>query len=221
MGDSWTAESTQIERSDPHTLFAELLAVAIGKAPLQPSPMAIAYLVELLDERIRAHLPGPAGGESLAEALLAARQGCGINRIRSMRELGDHALFVSGFFGDSLARSAVDIDYYEDVGRNAYQDVAVGLRDQGAGPSWERLYAGLAQDFPGFVDLLAEVGDQSRPVPTADCRDTPPCHQPQARQSRLLRTYERYMRTGSPRDRRQLIRNGHLPSDREGVKRWQ
>lgn len=218
MGESHTAKNPQIERSVPRALFSELLAVALGKAPLQPSPMAIAYLVELLDERIRAH---PSGEETLAETLLAARRDCGIDRIRSMRELGDHALFVSGFFGDSLDRSAVDFDYYEEVGRDAYGDVAVGLRDQGAGPSWARLYHELAQDFPGFVDLLAEVGDQSRSSPSADPDPAPGGRPHDARYSRLLRAYQRYLRTGSQRDRLLLIRSGHLPPDREDLKWWQ
>jgi hypothetical protein len=218
MGESRRAESAQIEHSVPHALFSELLAMALGKASLQPSPMAIAYLIELLDERTLAKADGE---ETLAEALLAARQDCGISRIRSMRELGDHALFVSGFFGDSLAHSAVDIDYYEDVGRNAYEDVALGLRGQGAGPSWERLYGELAQDFPEYVDLLAEVGDRSRPSPSADIRQARHSRQLQARQSRLVRAYERYLRTANPRDRRLLVRSGHLPPDREGLKWWQ
>jgi hypothetical protein len=217
MGESRKAESTQIERSVPHALFSEFLAAALGKAPLQPSPMAIAYLTELLDERISA---GPAGEETLAEALLAAQQDCGVNRIRSMQELGDQVLFVSGFFGDSLARSAVDIDYYENVGRNAYEDVAVGLRDQGAGQSWERLYVELAHYFPGFVDLLAEVGERSRPSSSAATNDTQHSHV-RTRHDRLLRAYERYLSTGNRNDRRLIVRSGHLPPDCEGLKWWQ
>ena len=54
MGESRKAKSAQIERSVPHALFSELLSLALGKAPLQPSPMAIAYLTELLDEQVLA-----------------------------------------------------------------------------------------------------------------------------------------------------------------------
>ena len=205
MGGSGTAESTQIERSVPRALFAELLAAALGAVQLQPSPMATAYLIELLDERTRPREGGPDGEGTLAEALLAARLDRGVSRIRSMRDLGDHALFVSGFFGDSLDRSAVDADYYQEIGRNAYGDVAVGLRDRGAGRAWSRLYDELAKGFADFTDLLAEVGDRSRPRGPDN----------------LIRVYERYLRTGSPRDRVRLVRSGHLLPDCEGLRWWQ
>jgi hypothetical protein len=213
MGERQAAESKQIECSAPRTLFAEWLAVALGEARLQPSPMATAYLVELLAERMRAHEGGPKGEKSLAEALLTARRKRGVSRIRSMRDLGDHALFVSGFFGDSLGRSAVGASYYQEIGGAAYGEVAVGLRDRGTGPSWARLYGELAQDFADFADLLGEVGDRSRP--------SRPDKRPGRRSDRLLRIYERYLRTGSSRDRSWLIRGGHLPPDCEGLRWWQ
>jgi hypothetical protein len=220
MREPRTAESAQIERSVPHALFSELLAVALAKTPLQPSPMAIAYMVELLGERIHPQLAGPGGHETLAEALLAAQQDRGAQRICSMRELGDHALFVSGFFGESLARREVDLDYYEEVGRGAYKDVMLGLQGQGTDRGWARLYRELAQDFANFVDLLAEVGDQSRTNSPANPCPAEERRQSEARGRRLLRAYERYMHNENPRDRRLLIRSGQLPPKREGVKWW-
>ena len=110
-----------------------------------------------------------------------------------MRHLGDHALFVSGFFGDSLARKVVDIDYYQQIGRTAYRDVATGLSGRGSATGWMLLYRELSGRFGDFVDVLAEVGDRSRP----------------SRSQNLLRLYERYLLTGSERDRRRLIQSGH------------
>jgi hypothetical protein len=167
--------------------------------------MATAYLIELLDERVRQGGGEPEDPPTLAEALLEAQQDRGATRIRRMRSLGDRALFVSGFLGDSLARSVVDIDYYCQIGGSAYGDVAVGLRDEGAGGSWTRLYSELSQHFGHFVDVLAEVGDRSRP------------EQPR----NLLRLFERYLRTGSARDRERLIRSGQVPPDRSGLRWWQ
>jgi hypothetical protein len=204
-GDSGGAESARIQRSHPRAIFAELVAGALGEARLQPSPMATAYLIELLDERVRQQAASPDGESTLAEALLTAQRDRGAARIRRMRDLGDRALFVSGFFGDSLARSVVDIDYYCQIGGSAYGDVAVGLRDRGAGGSWSRLYSELSGHFGDFVDVLAEVGDRSR-------RGQP---------LNLLRLFERYLRTGSARDRDRLIRSGHLPPARTGLRWWQ
>ena len=118
-----------------------------------------------------------------------------------------------------MIHNAADIDCYEEVGRGAYGDVAVGLREQGAGSSWARLYGELAQDFPGFVDLLADVGDQSRPNTGVDSTD--PAEPSPSRHGRVLRAYQRYLRTGSQRDRLLLIRCGHLPPGREDLKWWQ
>jgi len=203
MDHSGTAKTAQIERTSPRAVFAQLVAGALGKAGIEPSSMATAYLVELLDERIRE--PEPDSAETLAEELLTAQKDCGAVRIRRMRDLGDRALFVAGFFGDSLARKIVDIDYYQQIGSTAYGDVATGLSGGSTTRGWMRLYRELAGRFGDFVDVLAEVGDQSRPERPQD----------------LLRLYERYLLTGSQRDRLRLIQSGHEPPEQRDRKWWQ
>ena len=74
MDDSRRSSPARIERSVPRALFAELLAGALHGARIQPSPMATAYLIELLDERVLGRHDGLEGAETLAEALLAARR---------------------------------------------------------------------------------------------------------------------------------------------------
>jgi hypothetical protein len=205
MGNSRQADSMQIDRGVPRTLFAELLAGALQKVQLKPSPMAIAYLVELLDERVLESSEGLEGEQALAEALLAAQHDHGVDRIQRMRGLGDHALFVSGFLADSLLGSAVDASYYRQIGCSAYGDVVSGLRGQGESGPWTRLYRELAECFGGFVDVLAEVGDRTRSEPPQN----------------WLAVYDRYLRTGSDRDRELLMRGGHLPPDRTSLRWWQ
>jgi hypothetical protein len=205
MGNSRQADPVQIERSIPRVLFAELLAGALQKVQLKPSPMAIAYLVELLDERVLENLDALEGEQALAEALLIAQRNHGVDRIRRMRGLGDHALFVSGFLADSLLGGAVDASYYQQIGCSAYGDVVSGLRGRGESGAWTRLYRELAECFGDFVEVLAEVGDRTRPgLP-----------------QNLLGIYDRYLRTGSARDRELLLRAGHLPPDRSGLRWWQ
>ncbi len=205
MGQSRQADPVQIDRSVPRTIFAELLAGALNRARWQPSPMAIAYLVELLDERVLENPNGLGGEQTLAEALLAAQRDCGVERIRRMRGLGDHALFVSGFLADSVLGGAVDAGYYQQIGCSAYGDVVDGLRGQGESGSWTRLYRELEERFGEFVEILAEVGDRTRP----------------GRPRNLLGVYDRYLRTGSARDRELLLRAGYLPPDRSGLRWWQ
>jgi len=196
-----------IERAAPRALFAELVAGALGETRVQPSPMAIAYLIELLDSRIAAPAPSEAAAEetTLAESLLAARMRRGAERALRLRRLGDRALFVAGWFGDSLNRRTVDIGYYGDVGRAAYSQLADSLAQQLSENTWPELYAELAERFGDFVDVLAEVGDRTR----VGCSED------------LLRLYERYMLTGSTRDRRRLLRAGQIPPDRRTLRNWQ
>jgi hypothetical protein len=195
----------QIDCSVPRALFAELLAGALQKVQLKPSPMAIAYLVELLDERVLENRDGLEGEQALAEALLAAQCNHGVDRIQRMRGLGDHALFVSGFLADSLLGGAVDASYYRQIGCSAYGDVVSGLRGCGESGAWTCLYRELAECFGDFVEILAEVGDRTRP----------------GRPKNWLGVYDRYLRTGSARDRELLLRAGYLPPDRSGLKWWQ
>jgi hypothetical protein len=41
-------------------------------------------------------------------------------RYSLLKHLGDQSLFVSGFFGDSLKRKIIDVDYYISMGSQAY-----------------------------------------------------------------------------------------------------
>ncbi len=41
-------------------------------------------------------------------------------RIRELKDVGDTALFVCGFFSDSLNKKIVDVSYYRSIGQAAY-----------------------------------------------------------------------------------------------------
>jgi len=185
-----------IEKSTPRVVFAQLVARALSESQIQPSAMAIAYLVELLSDRVR-RPPPEAGGaadaqdSTLTEALFAARNADGTVRLERLRALGDRALFVSGFFGDSLYRKVVDLDFYRNVGRVAYNDLA-GHIDRLGEPSWTELYQELAEGFCDFVDVLSEISDRTLG----------------SRPDNLLRLYERFILTRSNRDRDRLLRLG-------------
>jgi len=205
MGRSRQADAVQIDRSVPRAVFAELLAGALQHVERQPSPMAIAYLVELLDERVLVNPSALGGAQTLAEALLAAKCDDGLDRIQRMRRLGDHALFVSGFLVESLRGGAVGPDYYQQIGCSAYGDVVIGLRGQGEAGTWARLYCELAERFGEFADVLARIGDQTRA----------------GRPETLLGIYERYLRSGNARDRELLLGAGCQPPEPSGRRWWQ
>jgi len=194
-----------IEHTSPRALFAELVAVALGETRVQATPMAVAYLIELLDGRVRCPEAPPDSEGSLAEDLLQARRLDGPGRIRQLRDLGDRALFVSGFFGDSLRPRVVDLGYYGEAGRLAYGELSAEVAHQLRERTWSELFEELADRFRDFADVLAEVSDRTTASKPAG----------------LLRIYERFLETGSPRERRRLACLGHFPAQLAGLRRWQ
>ena len=74
-------------------------------------------------------------------------------RVKALKEVGDTALYVVGFFAESLERSLVQADYYMGLGSAAYGELASRL----GGSSVREVYEELASGFPAFVDVLGEV----------------------------------------------------------------
>jgi hypothetical protein len=116
-------------------------------------------------------------------------------RNHSLQRIGDVALFVAGFFAESLASKPVDIDYYIRMGGNAYGSLSDEVRGTFRGNAFAPIYRELAVKFQVLVDVLNEVRDEAR-------RDT---------DVDLLRTYEVWLKTGSRRARRLLRRYGVVP----------
>jgi hypothetical protein len=169
--------------------FRERVSDALSHRSLQIQEVTEFYLVNLLAsflERERLfcprsaveHAAGDVLDEPLALILLRALAADRHARVRELRRLGDTALFVCGFFGDSLARSAVDVDYYVAMGERAYGTLADAERGWAGAPFGE-----LSDRFGDFVDLFAEIAELS------DLRSN----------RGLVRLYERFLATGSAR----------------------
>lgn len=199
--------SPLIERTTPRALFAQLVSQALGETRVRPTPMATAYLIELLDERVRSPTAQDDEPDTLAEAWFSACDARGPTRLRRLRRLGDRALFTSGYFTESLVRSVVSGRYYRDMGRSAYAALANSLEREARGHGWPRLFEELADRFPELVMVLGEVSDRARGSGSG-------------RPEWLLGLYERYLTTGSERDRRRLVRAGCVPPADRG-ERWQ
>lgn len=114
---------------------------------------------------------------------------------QSLKRLGDVALFISGLFANSLQRSLVDVDYYIAMGGTAYDSLAESTRRGFHGRNFSEVYRELAEKFSRLVDVLAEVGDEFQ---FRDDQD-------------LLRLYELWSMTGSPRAERKLRQHGIQP----------
>ena len=144
-GEAGGAAAPLIDRTPSRVVFAELVAGALHSTSVDPTPLAATYLVDLLEDHVRLTSPAErpsAGEETLAEALLAARTLRGAVRLRRLRGLGDRALFVAGFFGDSLDRRAVGIRYYADSGRLAYANLSSALSGRSSERAWSIFVCG-------------------------------------------------------------------------------
>jgi hypothetical protein len=116
----------------------------------------------------------------LAESLEAPTS---VARQRALQRLGDVSLFIAGFFARSFARKLIDIDYHIAMGGNAYSSLADSMQRSASGRSVALIYSELARKFQGLVDALNEVSEMSYVHSDAD----------------ILRLYEIWMKTGSPR----------------------
>ena len=118
----------------------------------------------------------------------------------ALQRLGDVSLFVAGFFVRSFARKLVDVDYHIAMGGNAYGCLADTLQRSGRGRAVAGVYAQLASKFQGLVDALNEVSEMSYQHSDAD----------------VLRLYEVWMKTGSPRAHALLTKLGVQPVKVQG-----
>jgi hypothetical protein len=101
---------------------------------------------------------------------------------RRLQRLGDISLFIAGFFAHSFARKLVDIDYHIRMGGQAYGTLGQSLA-RGHRRVLGRVFCELAEKFLPVVDALGEVADSGRRYSEAD----------------VLRLYEVWLKTGSPR----------------------
>jgi hypothetical protein len=136
----------------------------------------------------------------LAEALEAPSAPA---RQRALQRLGDVSLFIAGFFARSFARKMIDIDYHIAMGGNAYSSLADSMQRSASGRGIAAIYTQLAQKFQGLVDALNEVSEMSYVHSDAD----------------ILRLYEIWMKSGSPRAHGLLSRLGVQPVKQGGFAR--
>jgi hypothetical protein len=118
-----------------------------------------------------------------------------VQRDDALRRLGDVSLFVAGFFAQSFARKLIDIDYHIAMGGRAYGTLADSMRGSLRGQAFATIFLELAQNFQRLVDVLNEVAEMAYQHTDKD----------------ILRLYEIYLKTGSPRAYSLLRRLGVEP----------
>jgi hypothetical protein len=171
--------------------FRELLQGAMRTQEVRSSEDTEFYLVKLLETF--AHAERDWFDRPLALDYLESFHGPLPHRYGKLKRVADTALFVSGLFMESLHRKLVSSDYYMQLGCTAYGHLSALAGGVGAGS--RDLFAELAERFPDFVRVLAEISfeDLFRGEVHA------------------LRVYTRWMYTRSERDARWLLRHGMIP----------
>lgn len=169
--------------------FHDRVSEAIRNQGVDTSAPTECYLVSILAEFTKS----PPDDEPLA-LKLAQAVGSPDERVRQLKDVGDTSLYVSGFFSDSLQRKLVDVDYYIQMGGAAYAELARYFRGNPHSVVFGEVYDELGSKFPRFVDVFAEVSEQTI---TGNLG--------------LVQLYERWLRTGSEWMERRLRAQGVIP----------
>ncbi len=144
----WFMSSKQTLMKSADDFFHHLIGKGLCESGVDISPCAKNYLSELLQFYIFSdHLFSEVSSSgkkqigSLAEMYLnsqASRKGS-----NDLKKIGDMSLYISGFFRESLKRRLVSLDYYIQMGKNAYENLAC-FRDRD-------LFEELAHHFKDLV----------------------------------------------------------------------
>jgi hypothetical protein len=173
------------------SFFRDEVDRAFKDEGLEGNGMTKHYLVHLL----AGYAAQPIEDRPLALRLLQAIGASPRERRTTLREIGDTSLFVSGFWGDSLDRKIVDVDYYIDMGGTAYGELARAGSGDTAEP-YAPVFGALAANFTRFVEVLMTISRRTA----------------RARSDRdVVRLYERWMRTRNGWAARRLVEEGVMP----------
>jgi hypothetical protein len=179
--------------------FREQVVAALQRQKVEASAFTEYYLVDLLARCVegRAAPPADPGEDAMPLSLLYLRalHAASRERARLLRAMGDTALFVSGFFPESVEDRVGDLRFYHRLGGDAYRRLSCEREDHGAfAPD---VFSELAARFREFADVLTLVSETSRAL---------------SGPASVLRLYERWLQTGSRLAAERLAREGVAPA---------
>lgn len=187
---------TLVLEETPMQFFREQLVKAMEHQKIYTSTFTEYYLVNLLTRCVHGETLPPAepGYDETPLALLYVRalEASRRDRARLLREMGDMALFTSGFFAESLNGRTADLSYYRAIGGQAYGRLS---QEEVPFPFDRSVFSELAFRFTQFADLLSEVSETSRLAGTRS----------------VVLLYERWLETGSRRAAALLAEQGITP----------
>jgi len=185
-----------VREETPVEYFREQLGRAMEHQRVSTSAFTEFYLVNLLSAAVNGDaLPRTEPGFDempLAMLYVRAMEAARFERSRLLRLLGDSALFVSGFFAESLDGKLADAAYYRTLGGRAY----ARLSCDEVLPFGPNVFGELGERFGEFADLFTEVSEATR----------------LSRPVSLVKLYERWIVTRSRRAALLLVEQGINPT---------
>lgn len=187
-----TSDSVLISSDD---FFVQAVENAFAERRFSTFPSARLYLVKLLEYYVPAgnlfdefDEQGRRTKSTLAETFLRAMNAEPHLRADMLKKMADRALYITGFFSDSLQRKVIDVDYYAEMGVSAYGVLADHSRED----MTAKIYREYAAKFVAFSEILSTISAQARIQDEAN----------------IMRLYETYAKTGSDFARERLLERG-------------
>ena len=179
----------------PTEYFNSVVNEACEHRKFKTFALAKGYLADLLQFYVPAanlfdevDASGKRTRETLAETFLKAQNAEPTVRIELMKKMADRSLYIAGFFGDSLQRKLIDVDYYIDMGGMAYGALASSAKED----MTSKLYSDYAHRFFDYVEVLSHISSKSA----------------LQNEENLMRLFEIYAKTGSEVAREKLLERG-------------
>ena len=172
MNDRETDSTNLVLESSLQGFFFDRLQEVNKKTSRPVSNESIYYLSLVLDQfgesaKLFEEEQGRLKEKVLGVKLLESSYLPETQRKRCLKEIGDTALFVSGYFYESLNSKLIDVGYYENLGQIAYKNL------DGFFPKAyevQSFYKNLSQRFNCLTNLVSVI---SREVFSNDMNEMP------------------------------------------------
>lgn len=150
---------------DSNQYFNDIVEEAFQERRFQTYPHIKTYMVDILKHYLlvenlydQLDTSGRKTRETIAELYLKAGQSGGRDRVEKLKKLGDRSLYISGFFSDSFQRKIIDVDYYVDMGKMAFESLAQDVEED----TFSKLFKDLSAHFLNLVDVLAVISQKAK-----------------------------------------------------------
>lgn len=190
---------------DSNQYFNAVVEEAFNERRMKPYPYIKSYLVDVLKFYLNIEnlydqedASGRKTRKTMAEMYLGASRLAGKDRAEGLKRVGDSSLYISGFFSDSFQRKIIDVDYYVDMGRMAFDSLAKNVEED----TFSRLYKDLSQQFLNLVDVLAVISKRAKIMD----------------EENVLRMMDLYSKTGSHLMGETLAEKGYFNTNKKQTK---